>query len=314
LWELANAGNLKESMQSFRQAIAADASYALAYCGLADAFIAAAMHGMMPPQEAFPKARGAMARALAVDCNLAEAACSGAWIQMCFDRDWAGARASFGEALRRKPGYPFAWSGLAVWQLAHGCMEEALATIKTAWMHDALSPSLNGLLGQCYYYARRFPEAISLAQSAATLTEDFSPIRLASGLSYLQLGDYDGSIHELEIAYEVSCQSPSLLGYIGCAYGLAGDRDKGRAILQELIEARRAQHVPAFPMALTCLGLNDIEQTFAFLREAVQERSHLVLFLQAEPLLDELRQDSRFGPLLQEIGITPGYAAAGSSG
>ena len=68
--------SLKASIKAFKQAIAADPSHALAWAGLADAFIMAAMNGMISPEEAYLRARSATGRALRIDPGLIEAKCS----------------------------------------------------------------------------------------------------------------------------------------------------------------------------------------------------------------------------------------------
>ena len=74
LLEQAHRRGVKTSLEYFQQAIDADPSYAVAYVGLADAYIMAGSYGysIMPPREAMPKAEAAVQKALDIDDTLAE--------------------------------------------------------------------------------------------------------------------------------------------------------------------------------------------------------------------------------------------------
>src|SRR5439155_23343586 len=63
----------KKSVEYFEKAIATDPSYALAHCGLADAWSGLGNLNAAPPGEAYPHARAAALRALELDDELAEA-------------------------------------------------------------------------------------------------------------------------------------------------------------------------------------------------------------------------------------------------
>ena len=67
-----------KAIEVFKQAIAIDSNYALAYCGLADAYFRLSnVH--FPPREVLPKAKEAALRAVEIDENLAEAHSSLGW-------------------------------------------------------------------------------------------------------------------------------------------------------------------------------------------------------------------------------------------
>ncbi|MCI0530202.1 MAG: hypothetical protein L0Y56_22390, partial [Nitrospira sp.] len=63
---------LKKSIEYFEQAIEKDPNYALAYAGLADSYSLLGWLVLLPPKEAFPKARIAAEKALEIDDTLAE--------------------------------------------------------------------------------------------------------------------------------------------------------------------------------------------------------------------------------------------------
>ena len=96
--------NLEKAIGYYEQAIKLDPGYAPAWVGLAAARSDQADRGYLPVEEGYRKAREAAERALALDANLAEAHAAMGGIKMSYDWDWAGADASYQQALALEPG------------------------------------------------------------------------------------------------------------------------------------------------------------------------------------------------------------------
>src|SRR5437016_4763153 len=73
LWEKRSGDNIPKAIAFFEQAIARDPNYALAYAGLAQAFILAPFYAGADRRESYSKAKEAALKALRLDPNLAEA-------------------------------------------------------------------------------------------------------------------------------------------------------------------------------------------------------------------------------------------------
>jgi hypothetical protein len=67
--EISGEGNLEKSRDYFEQGIEKDPGYALAWAGLADAYSWLASWGVVPLQEAAPRARAAAEKALELDSS-----------------------------------------------------------------------------------------------------------------------------------------------------------------------------------------------------------------------------------------------------
>ena len=101
----ANEQDLKKAIGFFQLAIDRDPNYALAYDGLADCWLPLGWYGFLPPSDTFPRARAAIAKALSLDDSMAEAHTSLAFVNMYYDRDWAGAEREFRRAIELNPNY-----------------------------------------------------------------------------------------------------------------------------------------------------------------------------------------------------------------
>ena len=70
--------------------------------------------------------------------------------------------------------------------------------------------------------------------------------------------------------------------------------------LQELSETT---YIPALSIAMTHIGLNNIDLAFEWLNRAHQERCGALVWLPLEPVYDSLRTDPRFQALLRRMNF-----------
>ena len=86
---------IKKGIEYFQQAIEIDPTYALAFSGLADAYgFLASSTGGLPPRDAYPKAKAAAERALAIDETLGEAHASLGFFHSALRLEFSRSRAS----------------------------------------------------------------------------------------------------------------------------------------------------------------------------------------------------------------------------
>jgi hypothetical protein len=62
-------------------------------------------------------------------------------------------------------------------------------------------------------------------------------------------------------------------------------------------------YVPAGAFVNAYLGLDDKEQSFAWLEKAYQEQSNILQYLKVHPFFDPLRDDPRFAGLVRRVGL-----------
>lgn len=93
----------------------------------------------LSPNDAFPRAKAAVEKALKIDDSVAEAHSSLGAIKLFYDWDWQGAEEQFKRASELNPSYAHAhqWNGLNL--CAQGRLEEAIAEMKRAQELDPLS-------------------------------------------------------------------------------------------------------------------------------------------------------------------------------
>src|SRR5262249_38823875 len=94
---------IKKGVECFKKAIAKDPSFALAYVGLANAYILG--EGTLAPDDSMLIAKGRVLEALERDDTLAEAHASLAAVKMLYEWNWLAAESEFKRAIDLKPSY-----------------------------------------------------------------------------------------------------------------------------------------------------------------------------------------------------------------
>src|SRR5438128_3684923 len=151
---------LNSAIGYFEKALKADPKFALAYTGLADASSILALLEFVPPREAFPKAKIAAEKALALDDRLAEAHVSLGLVRFQYEWDWSGAEIEFKRALELNSGYAQAHQYYADYLKAIGRFDDALSEMGQAKYLDPLSLEINTGVGHVLYLSPEYVRSI----------------------------------------------------------------------------------------------------------------------------------------------------------
>jgi len=301
LWNQRSEPALRRAVEHFRSAIDLDPSFALAYAALADAYTTLGYLSWDAPAATFPVARPYALKAIELDPSLSQAHASLAYIKFYFDWDWAGAGEEFRRAIELNPNDPVAHQWHAVYLLAAGRPDEAMAEVRTAQRLDPLSLAINTDVGFHHYYNGRYAEAIAQLQSVLGMKSDFALAHLWLARAFLAAGRLEESLAEAARAESVIPGWPVIVVQRGYTLGAMGRADEARAVLGELERMSAKRFVTAYGMALVHAGLGDKEQAFAWLEKAFAERSHWLLWLRLDPRWKTLRSDPRFTELVERL-------------
>jgi TolB-like protein/DNA-binding winged helix-turn-helix (wHTH) protein/Tfp pilus assembly protein PilF len=303
-WNKRTGEGLKKAADYFNQAIAKDPDYAQAYTGLADSYALMGdwQYGILAPREAFPKAKAAAAKAIALDSNLGEAHISLAWCLDGFDWDWESAGREFKRGIELSPSYATGhhWYG---WHLAAlGQHSEAVAELQKAESLDPLSLIIGADLAEELLIAHRFDEAKKQSRKTMNLDPSFALTHYVLGNVFVQEHMYKEGIAELKEAIKASPGSTAFAANLAYAYAVLGQRDEAVGILNDLKNRQHGAFSNAPEIALVYVGLHDKDQAMAWLEKAYEERFNPGVLMR--PCFDSMRSDPRFQNLLRRIGIS----------
>src|SRR6187399_1011871 len=139
LWEKRTGDNIPRAISFYEQAVARDPNYALAYAGLADAYILLPYYTATTQRDASGKAKEAALKALRLDPNLAEAHAAVGKVLNFAEIDLTGSIREFERAIELKPNYATAHHWLGAGPLVDlGRFDDAIAHGKRAIELDPL--------------------------------------------------------------------------------------------------------------------------------------------------------------------------------
>ena len=281
----------------FRQAIALDSDFALAWTGLSQAYWAQAGFGWMPIAEGYDLAREAAQRALALAPDLAEGhACLG-YVLVGYDWDWKAAEAEFQHALVLAPGNADvlrAAGGLAV---RLGRRDEGLAFLRKAVALDPLSTSAQRNLGLHCLFGGYFDEALAAFKAALDLNPKTGLIHASLALTRLLQGHAEEA---LELAGREVLPDFRLLG-IAFAQHALGHKEESDATLAKLIEDYG--NYAAVQIAEVCAWRGEIDRSFEWLERAYNQRDPGLGHTAVNFFFRPLHADPRWLPFLKKMGF-----------
>ncbi len=304
MWNKRTVDSLQKALGYFQQALRLDPNYSLAYVGLADTYTLLSFFTLAAPSDAFPKAKEAAEKALAIDPTLAEAYTALGQYKAYYEWDWNGAEVEFQKGIALNPNYPLLHHWRSLNLIAMGRMDEARAAMQRALELDPLLLVSNVNLGRIDYYEGRYDQAIKQYQRALDLDKDFMRTHLRMGLAYVQQGRYHEALTEYNKALEIAGDTPQIRAHIAHVLAISGKRSEALIELAKLQERAKRQYVPPYDIALIYVGLGENDKAFAWLEKAYDDHSTEMIYFKVDPLLAPLHSDPRYQNLLRRMKLT----------
>jgi TolB-like protein/Flp pilus assembly protein TadD len=304
LWNKRTPDALVRAIRHYRQALDLEPVFALALAGMADAYLTLGTFLFLSPEDSFPRAKEAAARALEIDQNLGEARATLACARAVYDWEWKDADRQFQESIAMEPTYSVArqWYGFCLCAL--GDFDAGHRQLRSALVLDPLSPMIETQIAAAFYLARRYDEAVRICEKVLDTDPYFWAALFFLGLCQDSMGRCADAITSLRKASEFSGGTPLAIASLSHALARHGIRDEATSLLSNLEARASTEYVPAYSFALIACGLERNDEAIEYLEEAYRERSPAAaLWLKGEPRLDPLRKDHRFQVLLQSMHL-----------
>ena len=295
---------LQRSIELYKEALAIDPSYALAWDGLAAIYESQVESDLRLPSEGIPLARDALAKALAIQPRLASAHASLGWIALFHDRDLAAAARHLEYALALEPANPDNLGVAAILARRLGRLEQAIAIGEYLVARDPANSFLHTDLGFAYRYAGRLDAAIGECRTVLSLSPGYMWSHRTIGDILLQQGDTKAALAEMQ---QEPDEQARLTG-LSMAYHALGRENESDASLAHAIE--KYEKTSAHPIAVALAFRGETDRAFGWLEKAVQYNDTDLGATALQPMFAPLHSDPRWLPLLRKLGMAPEQLAA----
>jgi adenylate cyclase len=297
LWMERTPASLRSSTVHFEQAILRDPSFAHAHAGLADSLGILVDYGVADPAVTLPVARQSADRALRLGPHLAEVHAADALVRQ-LEGDWEGARQAFSHACALNPALSPARQRLALIYAWQGEPGEARRQIALAAERDPLSPLIATSRAWVEYYARSMDAALACVEEVLDEHPRFTHARVPLAMTLLQLGRPSEAAAAIDLYLATAERTPATVALHVHALAAAGDATAAEARMTALQRLARRRYVPAYHLAVACVGVGRYDDALRSLEQAVARREPQLIQLEREPLFDALRTEPAFSDVL----------------
>jgi len=278
--------NIKKSEDYFRQAIALDPNFALAYAFLS---------GYYTLNREPLKAKEAVIKAISLDDQLPTAHDSLGIILERFDFDYVGAEREFKRALELDPNNALALESYGLMLSNLGRHEEAMAKLRLATETDPLG--FNTSYGKTLLYARRYDEAAAQYKKSLELDSDFARAHLGLSIVYQMKGNYAESVEETAKIKE-KFFSPQAATFVRESFANGG----WQGFLRAMTGNPQAPKVPPYILATFYAELGEKDKAIAILNKIYEDHGYLGS-IKVDPRFDSMHDDPRYQDLLRRVGL-----------
>jgi serine/threonine-protein kinase len=295
---------IEQADAAFHEALARDPQCARALAGISGAARLRVMVSDGDPEVEFPRAQAAVAAALAIDPDSADAYTEQGALQFWYHWNWPAAEAALQHAIELDPNLVHAHILLAHLYANLELYDRAAAEARIAVTLDPLSPIVNALAAEFVAPSGRRREANLHLDSALELEPDFWMALVLRSERSLSRGDRQAADRDMQHAVAQAGRSTRSLVFLANYDVASGRPELAREVLAEL-EARRTHGRYVLPscLAQVHLALGEKRQALDLLEQGYQHSDVGMAFL--DTWFGALADEPRYTTLLRALRLPP---------
>jgi serine/threonine protein kinase/tetratricopeptide (TPR) repeat protein len=288
---------LEKAAAYYEQATRLDPGYALAWTMLGSVRANQAAKAEIPLEEGYRVAREDVARALALQPNLAMAHGVMGWIHLTYDWDWPAADASLKRALALEPGNDAVVENKATLDKTLGRFDQAVEGFQRAIAIEPLSADNYYNLSITLNHAGRQEEAVAAAQKTLQISPDYAAAHVALAVAYLAQSRPEEALREVQNEKNAAWR---LIGF-PLVYHALGQKKKADAALADLVT--KLPMDAAYQIAEAYAFRGEADSAFHWLDRAFAQRDGGLTEIKGDPLLKSLEHDPRYTEFVRKMRL-----------
>jgi eukaryotic-like serine/threonine-protein kinase len=306
-WTKAMPGDVDIAEKYFDLALEKDPSYAPAYSGRAWVWIVRNQLGLVPPEEAGPKAKTAALRAIELDENLAGAHEALAMVRWLIDWDWESAWGSWRRTIELNPNVANAQAMYAHFLLIMGHGEEVLVHSERAAVLDPFNSLIHSWHAFVLYHLHQYDAAIVAAREALRFQQDNPVAANALWWSMNEIKDIGKEAFEAARAFAKAVYNDPRIESALCEGYARGGYAEAMKRAAEALSARLPE-VFCLPsdIAMFHVMAGEKDKAIEWLEKGFKIRDPMLPYIGVAPLFDDLRPDPRFQDLIRKMRLPSG--------
>lgn len=294
---------MAKALPLYQEAIRHDPTFAPPRASLVDIYFLLLAMGEIPIEGNVDRVLESAERALALDPHSARGhSARGLARMLC--HDWSGAEESLVRATVLGPSLALGHAHLAGFLTGMRRFDEAAEAAERTRRLDPLAPYAHWMVGWTLHYARRAEDAVQAFEKTLELFPDHPTAWVFKAKSCYQLGDRPATLHACERALQLMPESPMCLAYVAHIQARLGESDDAEGVWRRFEEVGEAHgYTDPYYAAVALAGLGREEEAVERLDGIGGDASGWGWLLLVDPLLDPLREDSRFEAVVERVGL-----------
>ncbi len=170
-------------------------------------------------------------------------------------------------------------------------------------MLDPVSLAVQTNVAIIYYRTGRYDQAIGEAHRVLDIDATYAHAHYVLGRAYVQKGMYREAILSSRRAVALEGRNVRYLASLAYIYGVAGKRSNASELVGKIKRITVQRYVPAYTVAICCVGLGKTDEALAWLTRAAEECSAESPFVNVDPRLAALRLEPHFQQILRKLRL-----------
>jgi serine/threonine-protein kinase len=162
---------------------------------------------------------------------------------------------------------------------------------------------INDNVAIVFWMARDYEKEIEFGKRLIELEPNFWGGHCDVGQGLMNLKRYEEAVPEYETAIRQNYSSPTLRN-LALLYGLMGEKEKVREVLEKMENLRSTQWVGNYDMGVVHMSLGEFDVAYQYFQKAIEEHEGIMLYLRYPiRFFPEFEKDPRTKKLLDRIGL-----------
>ncbi|HKP37249.1 MAG TPA: winged helix-turn-helix domain-containing protein [Pyrinomonadaceae bacterium] len=300
-----NSDLLERAIDEFQRSLTLDPAYALAYAGLADAFLART--NLMSNEEAtdaFEKAERYAQKALELGEESAEVYTALGRVKRLHRWDWEGAEKDFRRAIQVNPNQAEAHRYLAQMLSFLGRQDEAIIEINNAIEINPISPSITMAQFSILESRGEYAKGMKRAEEFFRLEKANPLAKRAVATFSFHLGDH---ARVIDIGEHLTNEDErfrfAFLSLVSSSYQKTHQAERADETLRQLEQLAQSDTKALYSLAVNYAELGRTDDAVWALQKCFEQREERVVWINVEPRLANIRSDARVQDLVRRLRL-----------
>lgn len=305
-WGRRTEEGLSKSVEYFKEAIALDPDYALAYAGLADAYFIQGYWGWLTKEEGFALAEETVLKALEIDNNLAEAHTVRGALYNYKEWNWEKAYEELELAVNLDPNFVTAHHYFSELLDILGENIKAREQIDRAIELDPFLPVLRALSARYFYNEGRLENSFDEYNTLQELDPGYGNVAVSQGKFYIHMMKNEDlkAFEELKKVLKIDSSTATEEEMVNTIYSNSGINGVISWLIELLLQETRSSPIA---LARLYLILDQKEEALACLGKGLEDKYQSIPLIYNGQDFSALHSDARFQEMIKKLGL-PEYA------